>query len=94
MPADKRFRSYPAMKIGRLGVSNSFKGQKIGTAILDYLKKMFVSNNRTGCKFITVDAYADSLFFYTKNDFDFLTSKDHGQDTRVMYFDLIKLFNQ
>ncbi len=91
MPQGKRFSSYPAMKIGRLGVSNDYKGQGWGTIILDYLKELFISNNRTGCRYITVDAYRESLGFYERNGFAYLTSKDIDSDTRLMYFDLIKL---
>jgi GNAT superfamily N-acetyltransferase len=91
MPQGKRFSSYPAMKIGRLGVSNDFKGQGWGTIILDYLKELFISNNRTGCRYITVDAYRESLRFYERNEFSYLTSKDIDSDTRLMYFDLIQL---
>ncbi len=93
MPENKRFNSYPAMKIGRLGVNVEFKGQKIGTAIIDYLKAWFITNNRTGCKYITVDAYSESLNFYKKNKFNFLTEKDVNKDTRAMYFDLQQIAN-
>lgn len=87
----KSFNSHPSMKLGRLGVSNSYKGSGIGTVILDYIKELFVSNNRTGCRYITVDAYGASLSFYEKNGFKYLTSKDKDSDTRLMYFDLIVL---
>jgi len=80
--------SYPAMKVGRLGVSKEFKGNGVGRFILDYLKILFVTNNRTGCRCITVDAYSQSLSFYERNDFKYLTSKDENKDTRLMYFDL------
>jgi GNAT superfamily N-acetyltransferase len=89
MPKGKRFKSYPAMKIGRLGVSEKYKGAGIGTMIIDYLKELFISNNRTGCKYITVDAYNLSLSFYEKNGFNYLTQSDEGKATRLMYFDLI-----
>lgn len=89
MPKGKRFKSYPAMKIGRLGVSNQYKGMGIGTMIVDYLKQLFISNNRTGCKYITVDAYRQSLSFYEKNGFNYLTELDKDELTRLMYFDLI-----
>jgi predicted GNAT family N-acyltransferase len=88
LPNSKRSASYPAMKIGRLGVNCNFKGKGIGTSILGYLKVLFITNNRTGCKFITVDAYRQSLEFYEKNGFDYLTEDDRNSDTRLMYFDL------
>ena len=91
LPQNKRHKSYPAMKIGRLGVSANFQGMGIGNMIIDYLKQLFVDNNRTGCKFITVDAYRQSLPFYEKNYFEYLTTKDLKDDTRLMYFDLIKV---
>jgi len=92
---EKSLSSYPAMKIGRLGVSKEFKMQGIGTYILDYLKILFITNNRTGCRCITVDAYNKSLEFYKKNEFKYLTYKDEKKDTRLMYFDLNKvIYNQ
>ena len=91
MPFGKRFSSYPAMKVGRLGVSVNHQGHGWGAIILDYLKELFISNNRTGCRYITVDAYRDSLAFYEKNDFLYLTNSDKDSDTRLMYYDLIQL---
>lgn len=91
IPHNKRRNDYPAVKIARLGVHNDFKGKHIGTSILDYIKIWFISMNKTGCRFITVDAYQASLKFYIKNDFDYLTNKDEGKDTRLMYFDLIRI---
>lgn len=92
-PNTKRISSYPAMKIGRFGVNNNYKGNGIGRDIIGYLKKLFVTNNRTGCRFITVDAYSQSLKFYEKCGFKYLTEDDKGEDTRLMYFDLISMVN-
>lgn len=94
IPHNKRRKDYPAVKLGRLGVHNDYKANKIGTQILNYLKIWFVDKNKTGCRFITVDAYSQSLRFYEKNGFDYLTDKDvkDGKNkqngTRLMYFDL------
>lgn len=81
-------KSYPAVKIGRLGVNKEFQSKGLGKYILDYTKDSFVSNNKTGCKFITVDAYKNSVPFYKKNGFICLSSKDKKSDTRLMYFNL------
>ena len=81
-------KSYPAVKIGRLGVGASYQKSGFGKTILDYTKDNFVSNNKTGCKFITVDAYKDSVPFYIKNGFKCLSSRDKKSDTRLMYFNL------
>lgn len=85
------YTSYPAVKIGRLAVSVNFKGNGYGREIINFTKGLFVDNNRTGCKFITVDAYRESLDFYTKNGFKFLSSRDKKSDTRLMYFNLGEL---
>lgn len=87
------FTSYPAVKVGRLAVSENFKGHGYGRDILNFTKALFVDNNRTGCKFITVDAYSESLKFYEKNGFKYLSSKDRKSDTRLMYFNLGALDN-
>ena len=81
------------MKIGRLAVSADYQKNHFGTAILDYLKEWFVDNNRTGCKFITVDAYRQSLKFYENNGFKYFTNEDINEDTRTMYFDLLPFAN-
>ena len=54
----KRLKSYPAAKIGRLGVSESLKGMNIGSMLLKFIKLYFTTDNKTGCRFITVDAYS------------------------------------
>ncbi len=84
----KQFKSYPAMKIARLAINNSHQGQEIGTATLDFLKLWFRENNKTGCRFITVDAYSQSLRFYEKNGFKYMTKHDLNSDTRAMFYNL------
>ena len=64
----KRLKSYPAAKIGRLGVSASMKGKEIGSTLIDFIKNFFLVDNKTGCRFITVDAYAEAVPFYVKGD--------------------------
>lgn len=81
----KHFRSYPSVKVGRLAVHKDFQGNGLGNQILNYLKVMFTTHNRTGCKFITVDAYAKSLRFYEKNGFKYFNDTDKSSDTRQMY---------
>lgn len=81
----------PAAKIGRLGVSQELKRNGIGSQLLDFLKGWFTIGNKTGCRFLVVDAYNNETItgFYKKNGFKFLTSKDEEDNTRLMYFDLI-----
>lgn len=84
----KRLKSYPAVKIGRLGVSSSMKGKDIGSMMIVFIKKFFVEDNKTGCRFLTVDAYNDAIPFYLKNGFVPLNDDDIDDKTRLLYFDL------
>ena len=65
----KRLKSYPAAKIGRLAVHASAKGMNIGSTLLNFIKRYFTADNKTGCRFITVDAYAAAIPFYLRNGF-------------------------
>lgn len=88
-PQSKRMKSYPAVKLCRLAVDNSAKGKSAGSMMLDFVKSYFVSDNKTGCRFITVDAYIDAIPFYEKNGFVPLNSDDEDSTyTRLLYFDL------
>ena len=89
----KRLKSYPAVKIARLGVSQATKGRNIGTFILKYVKSYFSLDNKSGCRFITVDAYSDAIPFYTKNGFIPLNNDDLHDKTRLLYFDLNDVSN-
>ena len=84
----KRLKSYPAAKIGRLAVDASLKGNGIGQRILNFIKCYFTADNKTGCRFITVDAYAAAIPFYLRNGFVPLNDEDIDEPTRLLYFDL------
>jgi hypothetical protein len=56
--------------------------------LMDYIKGFFIEKDKTGCRFITVDAYRVAIDFYNRNGFDFLTDEDKNDDRRQMYFDL------
>lgn len=89
IPYAKQRNHYPAVKIGRLAVNENYAHQGIGEQILQYIKVLFAFGNRSGCRFVTVDAYADAVGFYeTKGGFKFFTETDTNDDTRLMYFDL------
>lgn len=91
-PNQKRLNKLPAVKIGRLGVDKKYQGADIGTQLLDFIKILFIDNNKTGCRYITIDAYNNTktIHFYVKNGFQFLTENDKTEQTRLMYFDLRK----
>ena len=90
-PNSKRMKSYPAIKICRLGISIKMKGQRLGSGLLNLIKTMYLTDTKAGCRFITVDAYRDAIPFYEKNGFIPLNSDDEDDVTRVLYFDLMDL---
>lgn len=71
-----------------LNDSVSMKGMSIGSMLLDFIKNYFVADNKTGCRFITVDAYSEAIPFYLKNGFVPLNEEDMEEPTRLLYFDL------
>lgn len=89
----KQYRHIPAVKLTRFGVQKEFQGNNIGTKALNMVKKFFVTDNRTGCRCLTVDAYNEPrvLNFYTKNGFKPLTEKDKNKKSRALFFDLKRL---
>ena len=92
-PHSKHRSDYPAVKIGRLAVNSKYHNNGIGSDILNFVKEFFISGNRTGCSFVTVDALREAIPFYLKNDFKYLdkTTADAETDTCLMYYDLTKL---
>ena len=84
----KRLKSYPAIKIARLGVSLTMKGKQIGSSVIDLIKTYFTNDSKAGCRFLTVDAYSDAMPFYQKNGFVPLNEDDAHDKTRLLYFDL------
>lgn len=111
IPYSKQMRSYPAVLVGRLGVHKEYRlvsgeNQRTSDQLMDFIKSWFVdNNNKTGCRFLVVDAYNEDgvLNFYDKNGFKMVFSteeqekryyhitSDEKLHTRLMYFDLIKL---
>ena len=84
----KMFKSYPAIKICRLATSKDYRGEGIGSIIVNMIIASYQNDNKAGCRFVTVDAYADALPFYHKQGFAPLSKEDEGADTRLLYFDL------
>lgn len=105
---EKHLRRFPAVLIGRLATHKTFAGLGIGTAVMDFIKSWFRTNNKTGCRFIIVDAYNNpaTIHYYLKNQFKFLIRDEKLEakymgigigrlplHTRLMYFDLLSLIS-
>lgn len=89
IPNNKRYHAYPAVKIGRLGVSLEYSHQHIRQMVLMQINMIFSRMTLSGCRFLTVDAYANAVQFYEKCGFHCLSDKDATDETRAMYFDLM-----
>lgn len=76
------------------------------TDLHDKSLKLFRTNNRTGCRFLIVDALnrPETLHYYEKNGFHYLIEDERLEakymgigvgrlplNTRLMYFDLLKI---
>ncbi len=91
-PDGKHFRSYPSIKIGRFAVSSDYRGQNIGSLLMDLLKdQLFEEQSSSAFRFITVDAYISAIPFYEKNGFKLLKEKDENEYTRLMFFDMLDI---
>ncbi len=81
-PSGKQFRSYPTVKIGRLAVSVDYRGQNIGTWLMDKVKgTLRQSSTHSAFRYITVDAYLSAVQFYEKGgacDVDNIVGGHHG----------------
>lgn len=103
----KRGRSYPAVLIGRLGVNQEYQNSPshIGQQLMTFIKDWFRhEDNKTGCRFIVVDAYNEEkvLRYYSQNGFLPLYKTEEMEKryydipqneslkTRLLYFDLKK----
>lgn len=89
----KHRSDYPAVKVGRLAVNKKYQRYEIGSDILNFIKSLFVYENRTGCVFVTVDALREALPFYFKNSFRCLDLKQLDLDTLTvqLYYNLNEL---
>lgn len=103
IPHTKTLKEYPAVLVARLAVSEDYKAHNIGSQTLDFVKRWFVhGNNKTGCRFVVVDAYNNdaTILFYEHNGFKLVFSTveqeleyrrmdtNAGLTTRLMFFDL------
>ena len=74
-----------------IGRTNSHAPAAVaGPRIISFLKQWFTEKNKTGCRYITVDALAEKVGFYEKYGFKTLVTPQEGDETVLMYYDLKK----
>jgi GNAT superfamily N-acetyltransferase len=72
--------TFPAVKIGRIGIQKDYQRTGIGTLLLIYTIGLVARLNREfniGCRFITLDAYPKSVSWYEHKHFTF--NKHYGR---------------
>lgn len=95
--ADYPYVAFPAVKIGRFGIVLPLQKHGLGGIFLTMLKKLMCESNRTGCRFITVDAWrnkkagVDVTPFYARHGFSLLPCRAKTSRYIPMYFDLKRL---
>lgn len=70
---EKVIRTYPALKLARLGVHKDRQGKGIGTEIVKVCAGIAIAmhdDNHVGCRFVTVDAYPDRVEWYLNRGFE------------------------
>ena len=89
------YKSLPALKIGRLCVTDEYLGKGIGTLMIEFTLVLAQKISKDiGLRFITTDAKRnqeprkDSVHFYKNFGFEILRQREKG--TTPMYKDLIK----
>jgi len=89
------YKSLPALKIGRLCVSDHYLRRGIGTLMIEFVLVLAQKMSKEiGLRFITTDAKKnpdpkrDSIHFYKKFGFEVLKQREKG--TIPLYKDLIK----
>jgi hypothetical protein len=65
----------------------------VGRKMMDFIKYLFTYENKTGCRYLTVDAYnkpEEVLPFYESVGFSYFTESDKNNHTRTMRYNLKK----
>lgn len=88
---DYPYKTHPAVKIGRFGVHYEFQSKGIGSDVITMIKDFMCHDNRTGCRYITLDAYNNPKVtrFYQRNGFILLKDPQPQRRQEHMYFDLL-----
>ena len=91
------------------GASSEFRSKHIGSDVLDFIKIWFIEPlNKTGCRFVIVDAYntPKTMAFYEQNGFITVFSTEQQEkdyrhitsetslNTRLMFYDLMQTIEE
>ncbi|GBR75405.1 hypothetical protein NO2_0083 [Candidatus Termititenax persephonae] len=84
-----QYGTYPAVRIGRFATHKDYRKKHLGTVTMDLIKTWFTNFNKTGCRFIVLDARKteEAQKFYNYNGFEDYP-KQENKNTVLKYFDL------
>lgn len=82
------YRVYPAVLIGRLATHLNHTGKYYGIMAIDLIKSWFITNNKTGCRFLIVDSRSEATSFYEKCGFEMYPEQRKDSKTELLFFDL------
>ncbi len=84
-----RYKTLPALKIGRICVSKEYLDRGIGTYMVKFaMVKLLAIEQEAGCRFIFADVKREAIHFYKKLGFVVLKAREKG--TIPMYLDMLK----
>ena len=90
IPNVKRRSQYPAVLVAQLAVFDGFHGQDLGTDLMDFIKAWFIDPlNKTGCRYIVVDAINKPrvLQYYHDNGFNFIFDDERDETDYVRHIE-------
>lgn len=93
-PHANKYSSLPAIKIARLMMDSHYRGNRIGTHLINHVLTLISDEiaPRVGCRFLITDAKQDAISFYEKIGFSLLdTDNNKAKPEPIMFLDLYKL---
>lgn len=87
LPDNVHHKSYPAVLLGKLATHSRYTGKKYGQWVIEFLKIWFITQNKTGCRYLVADSLPDAVGFYAKCGFDEFPVQKSSK-TKLMVFDL------
>ncbi len=87
LPENVRHKDYPAVLLGKLATHTKHGGKAYGRRVIDFLKIWFVTQNKTGCRYLIADSVPEAVGFYEKCGFETYPIQKSSQ-TKLMFFDL------
>ncbi|HMY10811.1 MAG TPA: GNAT family N-acetyltransferase [Turneriella sp.] len=87
LPDNVHHKSYPAVLLGKLATHSKYTGKKYGQWVIEFLKIWFITQNKTGCRYLVADSLPDAVGFYAKCGFEEYPVQK-SSNTKLMFFDL------